>query len=332
MLAPNPGVARTYRSKALLLRSTATLFASVVFSCSGCARPIRATIVGPPSQAQLAQLWVEPAGNRDLEWGVGGKTGAPDPDAQYVVIDIKRGGFSRGYTVTGPGGREWSVKFPPEASTEVTASRILWAAGYHQPPIYYVARWDADKAPGPNPQLPARFREKDARIHGRIALEEKGVWSYYQNPFVGTRELNGLLVLQALLGNSDLKDENNALYQLKEGFEGATKWYVVRDLGHTFGRTGVISAARGDVEVFEETPFIEGVANGRVKLNWHGRHDALFNDITPADVRWICGRLQKLTDEQWFDAFRAGGYSKATSDRFVRKMKQKIAEGLALKG
>ena len=53
------------------------------------------------------------------------------------------------------------------------------------------------------------------------------------------REMNGLLVLQAMLGNSDLKDAQNALYKLKEPFEGAKQWYVARDLGQTFGRTGV---------------------------------------------------------------------------------------------
>jgi hypothetical protein len=106
---------------------------------------------------------------------------------------------------------------------------------------------------------------------------------------------------------------------------------VPRDLGHTFGRTGVVSAPRGDVQVFEETPFIKGVVNGRVKFEWRGRHGALLGNIKPSDVRWVCARLQKLTDKQWQDAFRAGGYGPETSERFIRRLKQKIAEGLALK-
>jgi hypothetical protein len=43
--------------------------------------------------------------------------------------------------VEGPGNRKWSAKLPPEAQTEVVASRILWGVGYHQPPIYYVGRF-----------------------------------------------------------------------------------------------------------------------------------------------------------------------------------------------
>ena len=57
-----------------------------------------------------------------------------------------------------------------------------------------------------------------------------------------------LLVLQAMLGNSDIKDDNNAFYELAEPFEGAKSWYVARDLGQTFGRTGVIDAPRGETD------------------------------------------------------------------------------------
>lgn len=295
---------------------------------AGCDRPVRSTLQGPPDPTLLAELWIKPEPNRDLFWGVGGKRLAPDSTARYTVIEIKRGGFSRGYDVVGPDDREWSVKFPPEAPTEVVASRIFWGVGYHQPPIYYLANWHAEKATSPNPQLPARFREKEPDLHG---LDDDGTWSYYENPFVGTRELSGMLVLHAMLGNSDLKDDQNRVYELDEPFEGAKQWYVARDLGQTFGRTGTLDAPRGDVVVFEQTPFIKGVANGRVTFEYSGRHKGLFANISPADVRWICTRLDALTDRQLQDAFRAGGYDVPTSVRFIRRLKQKIAEGLALK-
>ena len=130
---------------------------------------------------------------------------------------------------------------------------------------------------------------------------------------------------------SDLKDAQNVVYTLKKETEGATRWYVARDLGHTFGRTGVLDAPRGDIDVFEDTPFILGVENGRVRFEWRGRHRELFDDIRPADVRWICQQLDRLTDEQWRDAFRAGGIEGPVAERFIRRMKQKIGEGLALR-
>jgi hypothetical protein len=308
------------------LAHTALLPAVFLLACS--APAIQSTLDGPPSADQIAQLWIRPEPRRDLFHGVGGRRLAPDPSAKYTVIEIKRGGFSRGYTVTGPDDREWSVKFPPEAGTEVVASRILWGIGYHQPPIYLVREWTAEKATSPNPQLPARFREKDPDLFG---LEAGDSWSYYQNPFVGRRELNGLLALQAMLGNTDLKDEQNVIYALAREHEGARRWYVARDLGQTFGRTGVIDAPRGDIEVFEETPFILGVENGRVKFDYRGRHKALFENIRTSDVRWICEQLDRLTDDQWHDAFRAGGIERRVAERFIRRLKQKIAEGLALK-
>ena len=281
----------------------------------------------PPTREKLAQLWVEPEPGRDLFWGVGGRRLAPDPSITYKVLDIKRTGFSGGFTVEGPPKRKWSVKEPPEAPTEVVASRLLWAVGYHQPPIYYLGKWNAEGSPDLNPQLPGRFREKEPDFHG---LDGKESWSYYRGPFVGTRPLNGLLVLMVMLGNSDLKDEQNVVYHLDEPFEGADRWYVARDLGQSFGRTGVLDAPRGDVEVFEQTPFITGMAGRYVQFDWRGRHRVLIDRMTVDDVHWICQKLARLSASQWDDAFRAGGYAPSIADRFIRKFKQKIDEGLAL--
>jgi hypothetical protein len=310
------------------LRSTLWVLCVTVGVVECTTMPVQSTLSGAPTASQLAELWVKPEPGRDLFNGVGGPRLGPDPAAVYTVIDMKRTGFSRGYTVKDPHDREWSAKFPPEATTEIAASRILWGIGYHQPPIYYLAEWNAAQAPSPNPQLPARFREKAPDFHG---LDAKEAWSYYHNPFMTTREMKGLLVIQAMLGNSDLKDQQNVLYVLKEPVEGAKRWYVARDLGQSFGRTGVLEAPRGDPDVFEKTPFITGVVKGKVRFDYRGRHRVLFENISPADVRWGCEQLRTLTDQQWRDAFRAGGFSAPIADRFIRRMKQKIDEGLALK-
>ena len=67
-------------------------------------------------------------------------------------------------------------------------------------------------------------------------------------------------------------------------------------------------------------------------VSFHGgRHKALFEKITPADVRWVCQRLSALSDAQLHDAFRAGGYPRATADRFISRLRHKIAEGAQLK-
>jgi hypothetical protein len=205
-------------------------------------------------------------------------------------------------------------------------ARRHWGIGYHQPPIYFMREWHAVGSDRPNPQLAARFREKAPDL---LQLDDVGDWSYYEHPLVGTPQLTGLLVLQAMLGNSDLKDSNNSVYELASPLEGASRWYVARDLGHTFGRTGVLDAPRGDIDVFEQTPFIRSVQGNRVELHYLGRHKALFERVTREDVRWICTRLERLTDQQWADAFRAGGYEPGVAARFIRRMKAKVQEGLA---
>ena len=48
------------------------------------------------------------------------------------------------------------------------------------------------------------------------------------------------------------------------------------------------------------------------------------------DVRWAMGLLSGLTDRQWHDAFRAGGYDEALAARFIAKLQANIAEGRKL--
>jgi hypothetical protein len=193
--------------------------------------------------------------------------------------------------------------------------------------VYTLEGWLASGARSDNPQPVARFREEKPAFHG---LTEAGPWSYAENPFVGTRALNGLLVLNVMLANSDLKAGNNMLYTLSDRIEGARQWYVARDLGQTFGRTGLLDGLRDDIDAFDQSGFIKGVEGGIVKFEYNGLNKGLLDGITPADVVWICARLSRLSDKQWADAFRAGGYAEPTAQRYTRRLKLKIAQGLVL--
>jgi hypothetical protein len=306
-----------YRNLAAIVLAAAT----IGFSAENTA-PIAA-----PRGAELAELWVEPSPNRDLFYGVGGAKLAPDPRQEYKVVEIKHSGYSDGYSVVDGDKRKWSVKFAPEAHSEIVASRLLWGIGYHQPPIYYLSGWTAKGANGANPQHGARFREKKPDFHD---LDDGDTWSYYDNPFAGTAQMRALLVFNAMLGNSDLKEKQNALYSLKENVEGAKRWYVARDLGQTFGRSGLLNPPRADIEAFEKSGFIESVNGDLVTLEYRGRHKKLFTNIRKSDVVWLCQRLAKLSDKQVADAFRAGGFDTAAAAPFIAKLNSKIAEGLRL--
>src|SRR3954447_7729042 len=104
--------------------STLVIMVGLLTACHGLTRPV--VPPAPPSPQTLAELWVEPEPDRDLFWGVGGERLKPDASATYKILETKRAGFSMGFTVADPAGKKWSVKLPPEATTEVVASRILW--------------------------------------------------------------------------------------------------------------------------------------------------------------------------------------------------------------
>ena len=167
------------------------------------------------------------------------------------------------------------------------------------------AEWNARKATSPNPQLPARFREKKPDLHG---LDAEVPGPYYQNPFVGTREMNGLLVLQAMLGNSDLKDEQNVDLQAEAS----------RSRARSNGTSRAISARRSAAPACST----RRAATRRVRADAvHHRRRRRQGAVRlsrppPRALReHHAGRraldlhaTSALTDAQWHDAFRAGGF------------------------
>lgn len=280
----------------------------------------------PPSPDALKQLWVDPGREaRDLFWGIGGREYAPDADAVYKFRERDATGFSTKYEVKGPGDVEWSAKIGPEAQTEVLMSRILWGLGYHQQPIYYLPSWTLERDGVKTTESEARFRAKLKNFH---RLEE--YWWWQQNPFVGTHELNGLLVVLLMFNSTDLKNDNNSIYTFEEPVEAATRWFVVRDLGAALGETGRMYPRRNCLECFEQHGFITAIRGEHVEFDYVGRHQELISMIRPSDVQWAGRLMTRLTDQQWHDAFRAANYSKADADRFIAKLQQKIGDAVAL--
>jgi len=281
----------------------------------------------PPSADAIKQLWVAPGTEpRDLFWGIGGQKYAPDGETVYKLRERDDTGFSTKYTVEDSKDVEWSAKTGPEAQTEVVLSRILWGVGYHQQPIYYLPSWTLERGGRKLTESEARFRPKLKEFD---RLDE--YWWWQQNPFVGTRELNGLLVVLLMFNSTDLKNDNNSLYKLREPIEGANHWFVVRDIGAALGETGRIYPRRNCLECFEQHGFITAIDGDSVTFDYQGLHQEVVSMIRPADVRWAAERMTRLTDKQWHDAFRAGNYSDSDADRFIRKLKEKIDDGLALR-
>ena len=315
--------------KPIALQTLAVGLAMVVLSC---APPIRSTLTTAPTPAQMAEFWEEPKdlSTRDLFFGPFGMERAPNPRATYRYFKEKTTGNSPGFTVEDNDGTEWSVKQGPEGPVEVVVSRILWAAGYHQPPVYWISEWSKRGGPGLEIQPGGRFRPK---IHG---LKEADEWSWQENPFVGTHPYRGLLALMMMLNSSDLKNSNNSLYELTGSLSDSSeprRWFVVRDVGASLGETGRLDPARGNADVFAKLKFIKGVEEGWVRFNYHGRHQELVHrTIKPEDVRWVSTILSGISSKQWQDAFRAGGYGPTQSSIFIDRILEKIEEGRRLQG
>jgi hypothetical protein len=312
----------------MIMRATSALalFALTATACGG--RTVVVTPRGPISPAVMAELRHDPGPRpRDLFWGVGGETYAPPPDAVYKLIAREETGFSVRFDVTSPDGQQWSAKIGPEAQTEVVLSRILWGLGYHQPPIYYLPSWKVDSK-GPEPRL-----ESEARFRPKLRQLERlpDFWSWADNPFSGTREVKGLLVVLLMLNSTDLKDDNNSIYKPAEPWDGAARWFVVRDLGAALGETGKLYPRRNWLDAFERHAFITSVGDGAVGFDYNGRHQELLGMIRPGDVQWAARQMTRLTDAQWRDAFRAGNYADPIARRYIARIKEKIADGLALR-
>ncbi len=310
------GVARL-----MLARGVFVVFAG---ACALSARPNL-------SPEKMSEFWEEPVDleKRDLFYGPGGPVNAPDPDDKYKFKELKSVGYNPGYDVEDQRDRDWSVKLGVESRVEVTMSRLLWAVGYHQPHNYYLPRWTMTRD-GRDTVL--------AGVGSRFRLELKtekkeGEWAWRKNAFLETRPFAGLTVLMVMINNWDIKTAQNAVYEIaQDGGDPATH-YMVRDLGAALGKTGWLTfGTKDDLDDFEKEPFIDRVEGNRVYFHYQGAtmEPHLLNGITPRDVRWICGLMSRLSDKQWSDAFRAGGYTEAEAARLIKRLKEKVDEGLGL--
>jgi hypothetical protein len=265
-----------------------------------CAPPVRPTVM--PWDAPLAELWQRPRDlpARDLFYGPWGSGRAPDPHDTYTPIGPKDHGTNPGVIVGDSEGRVWHVKQPPrndqgdEGPIEVVLSRVLSAVGYHQPPVYYLSAFTIRDPSGTHSEPGGRFRLEEKSI------KHTGDWSWQQNPFVGTRPYQGLLVILMMFNSSDLKNENNALYQVQQPRDGVARWYVVRDLGTALGETGRLAPKRGDPsgrgrrsKTDSGCPRIR--SDRRARCQRRGRYCPSPIDSTRAGLRTIARRCPRLS-------------------------------------
>ena len=290
-------------------------------------------------------LWRSPSdiASRDLFYGEGGKEHAPR--GPYFFVKEDSSGTNPKFVVRDGNGIKWKVKLGIEARPETAASRIVWAAGYYVDEDYLMQDMQVRGMPahlhrgqeliGPGGSV------HDARLKREGSGYKKvGTWKWRKDPFTGTRELNGLKVMMALINNWDLKDVNNAVYQ-----RGSERIYLVSDLGASFGTSGrslPTGKAKGNLGSYSHSKFIRETSPGfvdfqaparptwillvnptgyirRVHLEWIGKN------IPRADAKWIGQLLARLSPRQIRDAFRGAGYSLGDVEGFSEVLESRIA-------
>jgi hypothetical protein len=294
--------------------------------------------------ASLEEIWIEPTDleRRDLFRGPADGPAPAQEQASFAFVKKDTSGRSPGYDARDANGVVWSVKLGPEAQSEVTASRLLWAIGFHQPPTFHMREWKLTDAP-----VAGQEDDDDRQFGGRFRPEIPGWtvvddWKWNDNPHMTWRPHAGLLVAQMFINNWDLKSSNNKLYEINNPSSGPRRRYMVRDLGASLGsneqakwlrwtQLRTSQGSKNDLAGFLESGFIDHVKDGKIVFEYSGPNKPLVENITPDDVRWTSQLLSRLSDQQWRDAFRAGGYSPEDSAKYVARFKERIAEGLAVK-
>jgi len=297
-------------------------------------------------------LWREPNDivTRNLYYGPGGK--AHEPRGPFTFVEEDNDGTQPKFIVKDGNDVKWTVKLGFETRSETAATRLVWAVGYFANEDYFVPEMQIDKMPRHlkrgNKYIGAGGVIHDARLKRRSEGEKMvGNWDWRNGPFAGTRELNGLRVMMAVINDWDLKKVNNKIYA---GKDDDPPVYMVGDLGATFGPPGVIlplSRSRGDLGKYAASTFIHRitanyvdfvtprapfVAMGfwpftyfpRVKL------DNLLRHVPREDARWMGTVLARLSKRQVQDAFRAARWQPDVVDAYANIVEDRVRQLCAL--
>ena len=295
-----------------------------------------------PLYSVQAVIWRHPGdvSRLDLAAGPGGPEGAPRPPFRFIEEHFT--GSQPCVSVRDAHGLVWRIKWGDEVNAEALATRLAWAAGYFVETTYFVAKGRVEGAT--DLQRAATCVDANCEFRdARFELDEQGVtkhfeehsWAWNDNPFVGTRELNGLKIVMMWLSNWDAKDvrdvargSNTAIfeYPLASGLREAR--YLITDWGGAFGRWGsVVRRGRWDCHAFEaETPsFVAGVDGDFVRFGYTGQRTAdIAEGIRVSDVQWLLQALGALTEAQIAAAVEASGGTPEEVTVFSRALRARL--------
>ena len=302
--------------------------------------PILGTIYRPPL------LWRDPGHIESLNLFYGNGSPERAPKGPFTFVKELMGGATPKFEIVDSKDVHWIAKLGDEAKSETAATRLVWAAGYFTDGAYYLSEMRVEQMS--KLSRGSQFVSKDGGVQS-VRLEpilnlqsdqqRLGNWSWSDNPFEGTKEMDGLRVMMALINNWDLKTSNNTIYSIM-----GQAVYVVSDLGGSFGKTGGVgSRTKSRLDDYAASKFVDEADFEAVDLNIKSRpffvlavdpyHYSKFasrekvgRNIPTAHAKWLAGFLNRLSIEQIRDCFRAAGYSPAEVDGFANVVQSRIAE------
>ena len=287
-------------------------------------------------------LWRDPGdvAALDVAAGPGGIDG--QPVAPFEFVEEHTGGSQPCVTVRDGRGTRWRVKWGNEVNSETFAVRIAWACGYFAETTHFVPEGIVSGATGLGRAAPcldaqgrfvsARFELDDPNVRKHF---EEHSWAWNDNPFVGSRELQGLKIVTMLVSNWDTKDRrdvargsNTAIFEHRTA-HGREARYLITDWGGSMGSwgTNIVTRGRWDAAAFvAQTPqFVAAVEERVVKFGYTGQRTSdVGAGITPEDVAWLCRYLGRISDDQLDAALRASGATKEEQERFRTALRDRI--------
>jgi hypothetical protein len=274
-------------------------------------------------------LWVEPGepGVFDFQFGVGGEDRLPQPPFRFLNEDLSR--TTDKINVIDDRGTKWNVKWGSEVGPSTFCTRLLRACGYFAATEYFLP---AGRIEGAHDLTRSKKRVKgDGRfVNARFQLRaewpkylQEEHWKLSENPFVGSRELQGLKIFILLLSNWDNRPSNFGIFEQRDA-DQARDLYLHTDWGAALGGWGnFFTRSKGRCKDFtrQTSDFVKGVKDGTVVWGFGN-----IDDIGVNDVRWLLQYLGKITDEQLRSGLSASGESPTDTECYTRALRQRIEQ------
>ena len=307
----------------------------------------RIRVAGPrPLRASRHRIWrnPEPIERQNLVHGPGGPDGAPAPPFRFV--EEHSAGSQPCVSVTDRRGRKWRVKWGQEVRCESFAVRFAWACGYFAEVTYYVPSGEIIGAAELQRARDCIEGDEGRFVDARFELDDPAVtkmfeehsWAWDDNPFVGTRELNGLKIVVMLLSNWDTKDRrdvargsNTAIFEHRRSRWLREARYLLTDWGGSMGKwgTNIVTRGRWDPDGFEAQTrqFVTGTVDGCVTFGYVGQRTAdVAANIPITHARWFYRYARRLSEQQLVDGLLASGATEEEARRFAKAIRDRIEQ------